>query len=206
MKKLLIFCLVFSCYFCAQAQKDDTPYNKRPNKTETLFNKAKVIGGFAGPIFEYSELGGDLEVTTGGGGGLIVNNFFLGGYGMRAINGNYFENEELERIRMKHGGFWLGYALKPHKLLHLFTSAKIGFGDIEIDMENGSGFNDAIFVATPEIGLELNIFRFFKIAFTGGYRIVDGYDRPFEDFSQDELNGLVGGITLRIGGFGHHIR
>ena len=97
----------------------------------------------------------------------------------------------------------MGYTYRPHKLIHLFTSLKLGAGALDIEFENGPDYDDAIFVATPELGLELNVFKFFKIGFTGGYRFVNGYESPTIGFGKDELNGAVGTITLRFGGFGH---
>ena len=47
---------------------------------ETLFGRARVVGGFGGPIMEWG-LGNDLNTSVGGGGGVVIDNFFLGGYG-----------------------------------------------------------------------------------------------------------------------------
>ncbi len=202
MKKLLIICLVFYYSQGAFAQKGEDSFFDDPNETETLFNQVKVVGAFGGPFFEYSEIGNDLEVSSGGGGGLIINDFFIGGYGMGSITASIFE-EELESIELAHGGLWMGYTYRPYKLLHLFSSVKLGAGALDIEFDNGPDYDESIFVVTPELGIELNVFKFFKIGFTGGYRFVNGYDSPTPGFGKDELNGAVGTITLRFGGFGH---
>jgi len=172
-------------------------------QVETLFNRAHVVGAFGGPIVEFSQFKGDYITSSGGGGGLIIDDFFIGGYGMGTVNFNdlIVDNEDL-RMEMGHGGFWLGYTYASHKLVHVFASAKLGWGGIDVEIDD-SGFksNDAIFVATPEVGIEMNVFRWFKIAGTVGYRSVTGVNN-IPGQSNEDFSGLAGSVTFRFGGFG----
>ncbi len=65
MNKLLIFLI---CLFATQIAF---------SQHETLFSKARVIGGFGGPILELGDIKGEFTSSVGGGGGVIIDNFFI---------------------------------------------------------------------------------------------------------------------------------
>ena len=191
MKKNLMLILMSLFAFQAMAQ------------VETLFNRARIIGAFGGPIVEYSQFKGDYITSSGGGGALIVDNFFIGGYGMGTVDVQRIidDGDELE-LELGHGGFWLGYTYNSHKLVHAFASTKIGWGGIDLEIDDeGYRSSDAIFVVTPEVGLEVNVFRWAKIAATAGYRFVDGVDN-LSGFDNSDYSGFAGTLTFRFGGFG----
>lgn len=174
---------------------------------ETLFGNARVVGGFGGPIIEWG-LGNDLNTSVGGGGALVIDNFFIGGYGMGSIDfESLIDDEDIEEIELGHGGFWLGYTLAPHRLIHLYASGRIGWGGVGIDVSPGSSFPrdvDNIFVLTPELGLELNIAKWFRVAGTVGYRYVDGVNENLGFYKEDTFNGYLANLTFRFGWFGWH--
>ncbi len=175
---------------------------------ETLFSDLSVLGAFGGPFVEISEVNGQTVAVVGGGGALVLDNFYLGGYGQ---GGEYAEatvgeGMELERYDVKfgHGGLWLGYSSNPYKLVHFFSSFKIGWGRARLRQSGDTAFQDRIFALTPEVGLEINLTDFFKLAFTGGYRYVDGIDR-LPGLSDSDFRSPVGTITFRFGGFGDDV-
>ena len=174
-------------------------------KHETLFNKARVVGAFGGPIVEFGfGDGNEFGTSAGGGGGLIVDNFFIGGYGLGGtdFSDEIFENDDIFRLDLGHGGFWLGFTTPHYKMVHVFSSVKLGWGALGIEFDNEDfDYEDGVFVVTPELGLELNIFKFFRIAATAGYRYVDGI-RDNGNVATDAFNGMVGTLTFRFGGFG----
>lgn len=172
-------------------------------QSETLFNRARVVGAFGAPITEFSQFKGDCIVSYGGGGGLIIDDFFIGGYGMGAGDiASFMEDDEKIELEMAHGGFWLGYTFRSYKLVHIFASTKLGWGGIDIEIDdNGYRNDDNIFVVTPELGLELNVFSWFKIAATAGYRSVSGVN-TIKGQTNKDFSGMSGSLTFRFGGFG----
>ncbi len=190
----LSFLLATACFFLLgnlQAQH------------ETLFNQARVIGAFGGPITEFG-VGNDLNTSVGGGGAIVINSFFIGGYGLAAADfDRLYEDGDLEVLDIGHGGFWLGGTYQPHRLVHLYGSSRIGWGAINIDLDDNIPYRDLdkIFVMTPELGVELNLTRWFRIAGTVGYRYVSGVneDRGLKD---DDFSGMIAGVTARFGWFG----
>lgn len=171
---------------------------------ETLFGRARVVGGFGGPIFEWG-LGNDLNTSVGGGGGVVIDNFFLGGYGLGSADFNQLiENGDIDQLDIGHGGFWLGFSVPSHKLIHFYGSTRIGWGAINVQFNDpGQSYSDVdkIFALTPEAGLELNVARWFRAVGTVGYRWVDGVNAN-SGYAEDAFNGWTAGLTLRFGWFG----
>lgn len=171
-------------------------------QTQTLFDDANIYGGFGGPIVEFSGFKGDVLTSIGGGGGVFIDNFFLGGYGMGSLE---LEDAEVAqedfRLNMGHGGFWLGYAHRPFQVVHFYGSTKVGWGDINVQYKGeGTRPSDNIFVVQPEVGVEVNMFRWFKIVGTVGYRSVSGVNR-LDTHSNSDFSGITGGLTFRFGWF-----
>jgi len=178
--------------------------NLNAQRDQTIFNSPNRVGGFGGPIFEYTGFGDNenFKTASGGGGALILGDFFLGGYGIGDINLlETIDNNEV-LIDMGHGGLWLGITPLQHIAVHPYGSVKFGWGaaDIQIDANNFD-YYDQFFVIHPEAGLEINIFRWFRIAGTVGYQFFNGLDNP-SPLNDLDLNNLRAGLTLRFGGFG----
>lgn len=184
---------------------------KAQERPTTLFDKINTedvqITGFGGPILEWSQINGDLTFAVGGGGAVMLNNLFIGGYGIGVTNHprKNIQNENLY-FHFGHGGFWVGYELNPKKLVHLTISSKFGWGNASLSrrqFQNTDAYNflyeDRVFVWTPEIGAEANITNFLKVGFTGGYRLVSGFD--LEGYSPKDLDSLTGALTFKFGWF-----
>jgi hypothetical protein len=170
---------------------------------ETLFNQARVVGAFGGPITEYG-LGNGLNTSVGGGGALVINSFFIGGYGLASVDfEKLYDNGDVDVLDIGHGGFWLGGTFQPYRLLHVYGSAKLGWGAINIDLNDNTPYRDLdkIFVATPEIGVELNVTRWFRLAGTVGYRYVTGVSETL-GLRDEDFSGAIAAVTLRFGWFG----
>lgn len=175
---------------------------------QTLFGNASVIGGFGGPLVEFSQINGEVGADVGGGGGLIINDFFLGGYGLGTSFSRIQVDNKQYNIDFGHGGFWLGYTLKPSKLVHLYTSARIGWGGIDLyadgPQDEDEEYSDNVFVMTPEAGVELNVASFFRIAATAGYRVVGNVNSLPGELDSADFSSPVGTLTFRFGGFGNY--
>ncbi len=175
---------------------------------ETLFGRSRVVGGFGGPIMEWG-LNNDLNTSIGGGGGVIIDNFFLGGYGLGSVDyTQLLDHGDIDQLDIGHGGFWLGFQVPSHKLIHLYGSARLGWGAINVQFDDPTqNYSDVdkIFVMTPEAGLELNIARWLRVSGTIGYRWVDGVSTN-NGYREDDFDGWVAGMTIRFGGFGNFSR
>mgnify|MGYP001386358765 CR=1 FL=1 len=197
MKNTFVICFLLAAT-ALSAQKD-----------ETIFSNVNRTGAWGGPLFEYSNLSTDVETAGGGGGALVLNDFYLGGYGMGRVEFSKTFNADNRRdnVNFKHGGFWIGYTPLQHKVIHPYASVRLGWGKARFNStdlttnERLAELKDNIFVTTPELGLEVNIFSFFRIAATASYRWVNGVD-DLPNYNSKDLSGFGATLTLRFGGFG----
>jgi hypothetical protein len=171
---------------------------------QALFDNVDVVGGFGGPIFEFGQVVNETGGAAGGGGGVVINNFFLGGFGMGVAD---FSDVEVDgkpyEVGMGFGGIWMGYTPFSSKVIHPYTSLRLGWGGASLypqDSEPDNYPETGIFVVTPELGLEVNIFQWFRIGLTGGYRMVNGANE-LPGISDSDLSSFTGGLTLRFGWF-----
>jgi hypothetical protein len=177
---------------------------------QTLFQKAKIRGGFGGPIFTYSKVKDFHGFGAGGGGGIVVNQAMIGAFGQGEVFTIPQTNQPDGAIALGYGGLWLGYSAPTQKAIHGFASMKIGVGGIgvtnrydwwEEDMDFDE-YDQGVLVLTPEAGIELNLFHWMRIAGTVGYRFVNGFEGGL-GLNKKDLNAPVFGLTMRFGWFGH---
>jgi len=173
---------------------------------ETLFDNARVVGAFGGPFVEYGEILEEGGVMVGGGGALQFQRFFFGGYGIGTNFPQTLIDDDYYTVNLGHGGFWLGYTIPSHKLFHVYASAKTGWGRIRFkedrsDKDSDAIYSDRIFAFTPELGVEVNVTDFFRVALTGGYHLVTDVDNLPAEYSDDDFSGFMGGLTFRFGSF-----
>lgn len=173
---------------------------------EVIFDKARVQGGFGGPTIEWTWMNGQSGVMAGGGGGVILNNFFFGGFGQGGSYAEQVINDRQYPINFGFGGLWLGYVVPSPKAIHFFSSLKIAGGGISItegrEDHGDTLFDEAVFVMQPEAGVEVNMFKWFRIALTANYRIVSGIQpEHLAGLSNSDFNAAGMTLTLRFGKF-----
>ncbi len=224
MKSLMLSAvLLFSLGLNVNAQ-DEKP-------TQYLFGgKGKTsVTGFGAPIIEFSSKGGDLAVSVGGEGAVLFNqSFYFGGYGMGLTTEHKVEDLKIKqsngvitnyptmRTIFGHGGLWLGYIHNRKEALHWGISSKFGFGAIgliDADFDDDSRARvglDQVFVLTPQIEMEMNINRWFKVNIGAGYRFVSGVDKTYTNsndkvvnfYKSSDFNSPQASISFLFGGFG----
>ncbi len=195
--KKTIFIALFACFasqIFAQFRYD--------GGDQTLFNRSHRVGFFVSPIVEYSDFKNDLTTATGGGIGLVAGDFFIGGYGLGTTDYGRILNEDFNQLDMGHGGFWVGFVAPQHEVVHFFSTVKAGWGAVNIQFDgNEPDYEDTFFAVTPEAGIEVNVFRWFRIGGAVGYRFMNGLsDTP--SFDTKDFQTMTASITFRIGGFG----
>ncbi|MDX1941561.1 MAG: hypothetical protein SFU99_13470 [Saprospiraceae bacterium] len=183
---------------------DNSDYQKVTKKKKGY--AVGKVGGFGGPIVEFG-LKDDLSISYGGGGGVVVGGAFFGGYGLVASDLNaVIDGKNMDNIDLAHGGIWLGYAYKTQKFVHLYSSARIGWGTVKMETEKlgalDAKINDPVFVLTPEIGVECNVFEWFRVSGTLGYRWLNGTNGNGTYYDED-FSSAVSTLTLRFGWFGN---
>lgn len=198
-----------------------------------LFDMKSVkISGFGNTNTEFSSIDGDFGVMTGASGAFLFNyKYFLGFYGMDLATDHYRESiypdshtpsnplpvkySDLQ-LAFEHSGFWFGYIHNPYKLVHWGANMKVGWGriglydkDFRFDDQDRL-FVDHVFCISPEIDLEVNVTRWFKMNLGVGYRYVTGFEDDLytnvdgikrEFYKRTQFNSPYANVKLLFGGF-----
>lgn len=173
------------------------------SQEQTLLGKSRVpVGGFGG-FHSHMGLMDNGFVSAGGFGAVTFGDLFLGGfgYGADAKDAFTFENKTYNK-NMGVGGFMIGYVYPNHKLVHLYSHVKLGWGGVALfDPDTKEEFfTEDIFSVLPEVGLELNVTFWFRIAATVGYQFTTGIDQnPYVD--QSDFIFPTAGISFKFGKF-----
>ncbi len=188
MKRIFILCFALWSALYLNAQQ------------ETVFGNVENIGAFGGPFIEIGSINGQIGADVGGGGAIILDEFFIGGFGQGTSYPDVTIDNLNWNIKFGHGGLWFGYVERSYKVIHLYSSFKLGWGRAQLRRDNFDTIRDRVLVLTPEIGAEVNLTDFFKISFAGGYRWVNGVTQ-LPTLGNSDFSSPVGILTFRFGGF-----
>ena len=176
-------------------------------KDATLFSKTERGGFFVSTILEYSDFDNDVTSAVGGGAAFVAGDVFFGGYGLGVVSYADILGGDISNISMGHGGLWFGIVPFQHQAIHPYSSMKIGWGGINLEFNDGQFDTEHdIFVLSPEVGFEVNFFRWFRIGAAVGYRFVNGLSNSAGSYKNDDFSGMTGSLTFKIGGFGKRNR
>ncbi|MCX5868785.1 MAG: hypothetical protein NT009_15125 [Proteobacteria bacterium] len=173
---------------------------------ETLIKGDHEHGGFGGPVVKFTTFDFEPGVVVGGRGGWIIDHKLViggGGYGLtKNLNkddGNYSDESQLS---FGYGGFELEYIFGSDKLVHGSIYTLIGGGSLTLmgnENDNHMVESNEYFVFEPDLNLELNVAKFFRIGLGLGYRVVAGDE--FHGYDYLGLSGVTGTLTFKFGKF-----
>ena len=195
---ILVVCLCIISQSSVQAQEK-----------EYLFDGTKKlqVSGFISLIQEFSSYDSDFAYSSGGSFGVLFNqNFYVGAYGLGMVNpGLDFRNDNFDDFdaAFGHGGLMVGGIINTDKAIHFDVNSKFGFGGYNYrgDLDNIEDY-DAVFVVSPEVGVEFNITRFLKAKAGVGYRYVTGFNASHSN--DNILNSPTGSVGILLGWFGQN--
>jgi hypothetical protein len=190
------------------------------------------VSGFGAYTIGFSQFDNNFAVYNGGGGAVLLNQtIYLGGYGTGLSTQHRYgdltlKNDQGEVITYRdlytqfgHGGFWLGYLHQSYKAIHFGISTKLGWGSVSLSDNYYKGeqddhyyslVNDRVFVVTPQLEVEFNLFKWFKINTGVGYQFVTGVDYTYitpdngikKFFDSKDFNQPMVNLSFVFGGFG----
>jgi hypothetical protein len=101
----------------------------------------------------------------------------------------------------RSGGAWLEWTLQSGRMLHLSLPLLIGFGEVELDREEGeAGLGESNFwLVEPSALLELNLHPNVRLQAGMGYRWISAMN--YRHLDQTDLRGLQLQVGLRAGVF-----
>ncbi|MEE9373258.1 MAG: hypothetical protein V3V00_09420 [Saprospiraceae bacterium] len=164
---------------------------------ETIFGHGKMrFTGLWGGVYNvYTTANDDFNYDGGGFFTVEINhNFLLGWTG-------YGTDLNLPDGKVAHIGgsdFLLGYTLNSHQAIHPILYIQAGSGTLEVTNE----VDDKVFILQPNIGMEMNVFQWFRVGVEVGFRFVNNVNIPTID--KDDLSSPVIGLRLKFGFSSNH--
>lgn len=103
------------------------------------------------------------------------------------------DQNDNQRFDFRFSGGRIGYAFLPYKAVHPLLNVELGRGRAKLAGEG----NDDMFIIQPSAGVEINVFRWFRIGMEGGYRFARNVD--YASLSDSDLSGPFAQASLKFG-------
>lgn len=187
MKKILILALGLIAAGALYAQRE-----------ETLFNQTRLdlTGFWFSDSHNFTFLEDDTEYFSGGNFAFEFGRSLMVGWAWQRMRDEVSLAPDDGFYELRHRGVLLGYAPNTSRVIHPYLSTVIGGGRIEYS--DNSGFSrDRVFVLQPALGLEINIFRWFRLGAEGGYRLVSDVNQ--RALSGSDVSRPFAQLQLRFG-------
>lgn len=178
-------------------------------KTQTIFGNntslsAKDVGFFVAPAVGFTQMdGGAASLFNLRGGVSLKDKFTVGGYFSTSMNQIKPLSETVPNIYMDYwsAGAFVEYAAFSKKAFHVTFPLYIGYGEVEMDNEEGrAGLGEATFLQVePAALLEVNLSKNVRFNVGAGYRVVGQMN--YRNFDQTALSGFTGYVGLKFGVF-----
>lgn len=194
-------------------QKEEKKREKKEKSDEiqTIFGRVDSYGGYGAISLNYTTINKTDALMIGGKAAWVVGHnmaFGVGGYGFfsdymwdttLSLNTNY---------QGGYGGFYIEPIILPKFPAHISIPIFIGVGgiayvsDLNLDDNNWEDAvedNTAFVIIEPGVELEMNMFKYFRMAFGVYYRYTSDLNLDYSE--PDILQGLSYGVTLKLGKF-----
>lgn len=171
----------------------------------TFISDQTEVGGYVAATARYIEVKEESGVLVGGRIAIVVNHVFSAGVGAYGSVAEPTPEDltGLEDLEIAYGGLFLEYTFKPHAVFHISVPVLVGAGQTRfagdyVDPESEED-SDTFFVVEPELNLEFNITRNWRLDLGVGYRHVNGTD--FAEITDEDQSGVNWAFTMKIGAF-----
>ncbi|NJK83695.1 MAG: hypothetical protein HC912_07640 [Saprospiraceae bacterium] len=202
-KNILAFAFVCLIFFPTDLFAQDN------NESKTLFGSGtpistKDLGFFFAPSYGITQMDGSTASLFNLRGGInLKDKFSFGAYFNTSLNQIKPQSETIQNIYMDYwtvGGF-AEYTLFSKKVVHLTFPLYVGYGEVQMDNENGdAGLGEAnFFQIEPSALLEVNLHKYVRFNIGAGYRFVGQMN--YRNFNQSDISGLTGYVGLKFGLF-----
>ena len=205
MNKKFISALTFACFTMLEINS----FAQDNNEAKTLFGgvnaiSTKDLGFFVAPSYGLTQMDGSTTSLFNLRGGInLKDKFSFGAYFNTSLNEIRPQSETIPNIYMDYwtvGGF-AEYTLFSKKVAHLTFPLYVGYGEVEMDNENGDAdLGEAnFFHVEPSALLEINLHKYVRLNLGAGYRFVGQMN--YRNFNQSDISGLTGYVGLKFGLF-----
>ena len=162
---------------------------------ETLFgrNGLDMSGLWYSNTNNFSLYEDNTEYFSGGSFLFEFNRDFLMGWGWQRMQGDAPMPRGDERFDLKFSGFQIGFARFSNRVIHPTVSILGGSGRLDVT----DNYRERIFALQPVAGLELNVFKWFRLGAEAGYRFVADVDHP--ELESGDISSPFAQLQFRFG-------
>lgn len=205
MNKKIISVFTFACLTMFQINS----FAQDNQEAKTLFGSGnsiniKDLGFFVAPSYGLTQMDGSTTSLFNLRGGInLKDKVSFGAYFNTSLNQIRPQSETTPNVYMDYwtvGGF-AEYTLFSKKVAHLTFPLYVGYGEVEMDNENGdAGLGEAnFFQIEPSALLEINLHKYVRFNIGAGYRFAGQMN--YRNFNQSDISGLTGYVGLKFGLF-----
>jgi len=212
-KSVFVFLMIVLTVPSLFSQDGEFQYYKS-KEIKTLLGRNKPGGGYASFSTGYSNIDGKHALLFGGRFSWIASHTLGIGFGATGfINEFHYEPAPVDRevfLTGGYGGLYIEPILLPRSPVHLSFPVLFGAGGISF-ISKDAEFNDnfiedskAFLLIAPSAELELNLTKFFRIAFGASYRFPTKFDVGLKDtytIDVESLRTFSYMVTFKFGKF-----
>jgi hypothetical protein len=168
--------------------------NLSAQREETLLGRRSwgFSGIWGGYNRQYTQFNSVDSYNRGGFFGFEFGKSLLLGWGRYRLNDEFTWGNTDQRFDMRWNVAKVGYAFIPYKAVHPVFNVDFGNGRVDLGPER-----DRVFVVQPSAGVEVNVFRWFRLGLEGGYRFTNDVD--ITGLTDTDLSGAYGQVSLKFG-------
>jgi hypothetical protein len=176
---------------------------------ETLIKSgSRPYGGFGGPAARITSMAGETMIMGGAGGAVLFDRRFALGVagfgGTRSVDTRFGGLRRRGEMDVGYGGATFEVITRPSRLVHATFGALLGAGSVSVYPDarrpDDEQDDETVFgVFEPQVGVELNVSRWFRLGVTAGYRATFGEQN--EQLVNTSLSGASGSLVFRFGKF-----
>lgn len=176
--------LVFIAAVQSNAQREETLLGSRN------WGFSGIWGGYT---HQYTLYDNNDTYNRGGFFGFEFGKSLNVGWGHYRTNETFnWQGQSDQKFNMKWNVAKVGYGFIPYKAVHPMLNVDFGRGTVDIN-----NVRDRVLVVQPSAGIEINVFRWFRVGLEGGYRFVSGSD--LAQASDTQLSAPYGQASLKFG-------
>lgn len=166
------------------AQRDETLADKLDLALSGAWGASNLGLGFAE---------NESVIVAGGYGGLEFGKDFFIGWGSWSATEDVTYNPFADRTyRFEYSGMLIGYGPSAWKMIHPQFFLLFGRGSLRVP-----GGRDRVLVLQPSGGVEVNVFRWFRLGLQAGYRLLS--DNDFEALHAVQVSHPFVEMSFRFG-------
>lgn len=213
MKKFLLIPVLFILAICSSYAQDPEFEYYKSKEIKTLLGRGKPGGAYCSFTTGYSVIDGRHAILFGGRFSWIASHSVGIGAGATGFINEFHYEPSLNRdvfLTGGYGGIYIEPILLPRSPVHLSFPVLFGAGGISFISEDADFNNNfiedskAFLLIEPSAELELNLTRFFRIAFGASYRFPTQFDVGLPGtytIDVESLKTMSYMVTLKFGKF-----